>query len=330
VTLTETIDIHDNDDYYDPPFKDVYHDVWRIAFRPSKPVAELIEKEFVTMATASMTTSLSLPSSASSSTLLSHNSGLLIPGQYTGIHLRAMYGARQFRTTTELTDMVNNGLNCGSQVQSEYGNNKRQVVGQIKSDDYFFASDLRHALELAVQYGRSKKVSVHVVTSHNSSDNNGNPEQSLTNDNDNNRNSNGDGGNKHVDGPLHFAKASDLHSRQPSEFYSTFVDLFILGMARCTVVNRGGFGTFGSLVSYNASCLISQKTSSKGIQHRCDWLDHHNDNHDYDKNTTRKKDDKIEPLHETQDLRPERWPPLFLDPMPRMTFQQIDTKLLSP
>eukprot|EP00529_Nitzschia_sp_RCC80_P011427 CAMPEP_0113523728 /NCGR_PEP_ID=MMETSP0014_2-20120614/45852_1 /TAXON_ID=2857 /ORGANISM="Nitzschia sp." /LENGTH=636 /DNA_ID=CAMNT_0000421821 /DNA_START=229 /DNA_END=2135 /DNA_ORIENTATION=- /assembly_acc=CAM_ASM_000159 len=209
----------------EPAFEDVYHDVWRIAFRPSRPVAELIEQEFFSVTGTS--------NRNDSRDNRGDNSGLLIPNRFVGVHLRAMYGARSFRTTAVLMDMVSNGLNCGSIHQYHDDNNNNN---KMKSDEYFFASDLGHALELAQEYGTSKKVLVHVV--HGVMENQGLvPEKSLA--------AVKEEGHQHADGPLHFAKADNLHSRKPSEFYSTFVDLFILGMGRCTIVNRGGFGTFG-------------------------------------------------------------------------------------
>ena len=46
-------------------FEDVFHDVWRIFFTPSRPVRDLIETEMKRMA--------------------------LVPGEYSAAHLRALY-----------------------------------------------------------------------------------------------------------------------------------------------------------------------------------------------------------------------------------------------
>lgn len=41
---------------------------------------------------------------------------------------------------------------------------------------------------------------------------------------------------------------------RPSDYYSTFVDLYVAGSGKCVTHGRGGFGRFASLLSFNASC----------------------------------------------------------------------------
>jgi hypothetical protein len=41
---------------------------------------------------------------------------------------------------------------------------------------------------------------------------------------------------------------------QPSDYYSTFVDLYLAGNGKCVTYGRGGFGRFASLLSFNVSC----------------------------------------------------------------------------
>jgi hypothetical protein len=50
---------------------------------------------------------------------------------------------------------------------------------------------------------------------------------------------------------LNFAKKED-----PSAFFGIFVDLIVMSQSRCVSFGAGGFGRFGSLVSFNASCQI--------------------------------------------------------------------------
>eukprot|EP00934_Nitzschia_sp_Nitz4_P001862 Nitzschia sp. Nitz4//scaffold54_size114964//13202//13981//NITZ4_003835-RA/size114964-processed-gene-0.152-mRNA-1//1//CDS//3329554303//1862//frame0 len=54
--------------------------------------------------------------------------------------------------------------------------------------------------------------------------------------------------------PLHFDLDPDWKTRDPSAYDDTFIDLYMLGQARCVAYSNGGYGTFGSLLSYNASC----------------------------------------------------------------------------
>ena len=102
------------------PFNDVYHDVWRIFFTPSKPVAQIIQAEMDRME--------------------------LIPGHYAAAHLRALYGRTSMRTKSEATDWTQNALNCAS---------KLRPGGPI-----FFASDHTYSTTVAIQYGKEKHTKI--------------------------------------------------------------------------------------------------------------------------------------------------------------------------
>ena len=70
--------------------------------------------------------------------------------------------------------------------------------------------------------------------------------------------------------PLHLDRLSnETHPTIPSDYYSTFVDLFLAGSAKCLVFGRGGFGRFASLMSYNASC--SKKHTKNFFPDPCKW-----------------------------------------------------------
>jgi hypothetical protein len=50
---------------------------------------------------------------------------------------------------------------------------------------------------------------------------------------------------------------------RPSDYYGTFVDLYLLAGGRCTAFNIGGYGRWSNLLSPNASCYINHH------RHRC-------------------------------------------------------------
>jgi hypothetical protein len=52
--------------------------------------------------------------------------------------------------------------------------------------------------------------------------------------------------------PKHLDKYDN--DTRPSDYYSTFVDLYLAGSGRCVTYGRGGFGRFASLLSFNATC----------------------------------------------------------------------------
>ena len=49
----------------------------------------------------------------------------------------------------------------------------------------------------------------------------------------------------------------------PSAFYSIFVDLIVMSQSRCVSFGAGGFGRFGSLISFNATCRIPHSKQGK-------------------------------------------------------------------
>ena len=69
--------------------------------------------------------------------------------------------------------------------------------------------------------------------------------------------------------PLHLEKATDWQSRHPSDYYDTFVDLYILSMSRCVSHNVGGYGQWGLWLGYNATCF-NQNTNQRKLL-PCEW-----------------------------------------------------------
>ncbi|KAG7366271.1 hypothetical protein IV203_028941 [Nitzschia inconspicua] len=70
---------------------------------------------------------------------------------------------------------------------------------------------------------------------------------------------------------LHLDKAVNWTTLDPSKFYPTFVDLLLMGNARCTAYGVGGFGRFGALLSYNSTCIIRHVRRPKN--ETCHWTD---------------------------------------------------------
>jgi hypothetical protein len=75
----------------------------------------------------------------------------------------------------------------------------------------------------------------------------------------------------HEDEPLHLDKDTNWTDRHPSAYYATFVDLYLLGQSRCMAYSNGGFGTFGLLLSYDASCSV-RYFSKKIIKNCPTWV----------------------------------------------------------
>jgi hypothetical protein len=150
-------------------FDQLYHEVWRIFFTPSPPVARRIQGE------------------------LEHLG--LVPGEYSSAHVRALY-AIDFRPLGSIKRWTRNGLNCAS--------------GLRPGKPIFFASDSSIASDMAVAYGRNRSLAIVV---HKSSPN----------------------------PPLHLDKPDGNTTRLPSDFYDTFIDLYLLALGGCVFHNKGEF-----------------------------------------------------------------------------------------
>ena len=57
--------------------------------------------------------------------------------------------------------------------------------------------------------------------------------------------------------------------RQPSDYYSIFVDLYLMGMGHCFSYGQGGFGRYALLLSYNATCSRRHTWNTKLLP--CEW-----------------------------------------------------------
>lgn len=232
------------------PFADVYHDVWRIFFRPSQGVEQRIHDV------------LRYPYVVKSPLQQSSQpEPLLRPGAYTAIHIRALH-ARKTVQPELAEEIAVNGLKCATTLRP--------------GGPFYLASDHQYVIKATEDYLVSNnhfdtKVLVRIE-------------------------------DETADDPLHLAKATNLNERHPSEFYDTFVDLWILGMSRCLVYNMGGFGTLGLLIGYDSQCSVNQKTLQRGPKVKCaDWIE------------PNKTHTAVVPLH---DNAAQQLPPLFLDPMP--------------
>ena len=103
----------------EPTFAEVYHACWRILFTPAPPIARLIEEQM-------------------------QQAGLK-PGNYVGIHIRALYAVEE-RDPALVQHWARNAVNCASQLQ--------------KGDPFYVSSDSEFATKVAAEYGQEKQVHV--------------------------------------------------------------------------------------------------------------------------------------------------------------------------
>jgi hypothetical protein len=166
----------------------------------------------------------------------------LQPGKYVGIHIRALYAVEE-RDPGMVRHWSRNSVNCASQLQ--------------QGGPFYIASDSEFAVQVAQEYGREKQV---VVAS-----------RSIRNDD-------GTISSSHAQ-PYHLDKAP--RKAKASDFYDTFVDLYLLALSRCITYNMGGFGTWALYISPHANDRQQNPVGACSMQHheaagihKCDWAGH--------------------------------------------------------
>lgn len=110
--------------------------------------------------------------------------------------------------------------------------------GLLPGAPVYFAADAKFAVDVAREYGRQRSL----------------PVASLDFD----------------ESPTHFDKDQEWPRRKSSYYDDTFIDLYMLAQSRCVACSNGGYGTFGSLLSYNANCNIRFFKGRK-VPRNCSW-----------------------------------------------------------
>ena len=255
----------------EPTFQQVYHTMWWAMFTPSPPIAQLIREQLET-------------------------SGL-VPGTYTGIHVRALYAVKD-REPRMIEGWTQNAIRCASQLQP--------------GGPYFLSSDSSYAVRVGRDYGQQQQhfssvriVSRSVIQQESNLNNNRHPQPPPP-----------------PEQPFHLDKAP--RSARASDFYDTFVDLYLLALSRCVTYNMGGYGTWALLISPYANhagagagpdgsttVCAWQHHNASGI-HPCEWVEP-------PIKTTTTTTTAMEIMNGTSPLRrssESRDLPLFLPPMP--------------
>jgi len=217
-------------------YRDIFHHLWRRFFAPAPRLAASIDSK-----------------------MKQHG---LVPGRYTSVHLRAMYGNRKHRDPQETVDLAVLGVNCASNL--------------FPGATIFFASDTSFAVAAAhtyknlyglpiasLDYGTGMNADIGINTSNSSKNSNGN--NNISNNNNNNNN------NDASKNPIHLDKDPDWKKRPASAYDSTFIDLYMLAESRCVARSNGGYGDFGSMLSHDPKCQMRFFKGRKAVKH-CIWM----------------------------------------------------------
>lgn len=163
----------------------------------------------------------------------------LTPGAYLATHIRALYAVSD-QDPFLVQYWTCNAVNCTTQLAATtlYHNDKNKNNHNNNNiNQIFVASDASFASKYAQLYGKRHgwKIVHHTP----------------------------DAGRE----PLHLDKASNWQQRPPSDYYDAFVDLYLLGLARCVTYGMGGYGKFASWLTGNPSCGM-QHHNATGM-HEC-------------------------------------------------------------
>lgn len=214
----------------DSDYLNFYHDLFHASFRPSPAVERILESYL------DFGRSDELPRKDSSLPVL------MKPNNYMVSHYRAKYPGEAYRETWNVSILEETAIYAVECARNR--NPSHQSV--------YFASDTALAIQAVYteysikrqkqQGPRRNQNGSHVWSYLNLAEH----QSAARNDQDS------------VTAPfaadpphLNFAKLED-----PSGFYGIFVDLFLMSYSTCVVYGAGGFGRFGSLVSFHPKCGV--------------------------------------------------------------------------
>jgi hypothetical protein len=235
------------------PMWDVYADFWRALFVPSEGVRNKIlatlrdldlllsdsgnnndddDDPFIQI--GQNTTMASLTASNSAAMLMIPN---ITVRPYVSVHVRANYTLDESDRHLEV-----NAIRCAAMLQQQYltnvakYDNRTNISLNTSVLPIYVASDTLIVAQRAIQYGRDHGVRVVSRDSHvrRFSNDTNNGTYNMTNNNN----------------PYHIDQPPPM--THPSDFYDTFVDLYLLAMGRCHSWGVGGYGSWAYVIAPKA------------------------------------------------------------------------------
>jgi hypothetical protein len=154
---------------------------------------------------------------------------------YVSVHVRANYARDESGRNLEV-----NAIRCAAMLQRQYHtnvtkyDNRTNISLNTSMLPIYIASDTLIVAQRAIQYGRDHGVRVVSRDSHvrrfRNDTNNGNNNMTTNNNN-----------------PYHIDQPPPMSN--PSDFYDTFVDLYLLAMGRCHSWGVGGYGSWAYAIT---------------------------------------------------------------------------------
>lgn len=155
------------------------------------------------------------------------------PGRYAAIHCRVLYAVKE-RDPAEVKVVTENALHCASELYHDDG-------------PFFISSDSPESIKMALDYGQQLAKQLGSLSSEHHPIVVARPVSKA---------------------PLHFgfipssagnktdARKQDFKAVPyvASDYYDTYVDLYLMAMAECVTHGVGGYGKLASYLSFNESC----------------------------------------------------------------------------
>ena len=228
-----------------------YGDLFFVMFQPSPPLTQAMQEKIV----------ISPFMIENDTTKEQHHdspTSRMLPPNYAVAHYRSLYGSLHTPPSlTYMTSVAKNAVNCASKL--------------FPGEAIVFLSDsIEAASALMIELRREQHGGgVPPAPSHKKVDGVFFKRNMIINVDSNNTRLT----STKLQQPLHLDKATrqqqerSLRQQQqqrtatggttnfePSDFYDTFIDLFLMANARCVSYGQGGFGKMGSMLSSNPTC----------------------------------------------------------------------------
>ena len=259
----------------EPSFDQVLGPLWHATYLPSPPVAKVLQHEQAKLGLLPLSASHPLSLISDGGTPPSDTS------YYVALHVRSRY----HRDKSSQTAMLQNAIHCAmgllvngttSNVWSTASASSKSISSSSSSSSsgkanankindpattrlLYVTTDSINATRYAVQYGNELLQALRPTTTSESTPPNNHLSYRVVSRNMDDH---------HAHDPLHLDRGSvylkggrhgprlDWDHFNASDYYDTFVDLYLLAGAHCTAFGVGGYGKWANRLSPNPNCYI--------------------------------------------------------------------------
>jgi hypothetical protein len=213
-------------------FNEVFHDVWRVFFTPSPPIAKRIKAEM-------------------------QRKGLA-PGEYVSAHLRALY-AQDARSAGQTKAWTRNAINCATKLKP--GRPVFFASDSKVASDYsvLYGEEMRGAV---VTHANNPDPPLHLDKAENFSDVSAS-RLPVSHYYDTWVDVSCDACACRI--------SFRIFRASPCTHLKIMSQLYLLALGRCVYLSKGGYGQWGLLIGGNTTCVMRFKRGKGRILNPCNW-----------------------------------------------------------